>query len=112
MKKPRRRSRKIENASRNERRVREAAEGPMVAPTPELPDDMPIKRVLFSSRIQNALRAADLKTVGAVRKSSDNMLLSLQDFAKRLRRPASQDAGSAIDRWGKTFGQKAHLNLQ
>jgi DNA-directed RNA polymerase alpha subunit len=82
MKKPRRRSRKIENASRNERRVREAAEGPMVAPTPELPDDTPIERVLFSSRIQNALRAADLKTVGAVRKSSDNMLLSLQDFEK------------------------------
>ena len=54
----------------------------MVAPTPELPDDMPIKRVLFSSRIQNALRAADLKTVGEVRKSSDNMLLSLQDFGK------------------------------
>jgi DNA-directed RNA polymerase alpha subunit len=67
---------------RNERRVREAAEGPMVAPTPELPDDMPIKRVLFSSRIQNALRAADLKTVGEVRKSSDNMLLSLQDFGR------------------------------
>jgi DNA-directed RNA polymerase alpha subunit len=67
---------------RNERRVREEAEGPMVAPTPELPDDMPIKRVLFSSRIQNALRAADLKTVGEVRENSDNMLLSLQDFGK------------------------------
>jgi DNA-directed RNA polymerase alpha subunit len=67
---------------RNERLVREAAEGPMVAPTPELPDDMPIERVLFSSRIRNALRAADLKTVGQVREKSDNMLLSLQDFGK------------------------------
>jgi DNA-directed RNA polymerase alpha subunit len=67
---------------RNERLIREAAEGPMVAPTPELPDDTPIERVLFSSRIQNALRAADLKTVGEVRESSDNMLLSLQDFGK------------------------------
>jgi DNA-directed RNA polymerase alpha subunit len=54
----------------------------MVAPTPELPDNTPIERVLFSSRIQNALRAADLKTVGEVRESSDNMLLSLQDFGK------------------------------
>jgi hypothetical protein len=35
--------------------VREAAEGPMVAPTPELSDDTPIERVLFSIRIQNAL---------------------------------------------------------
>jgi DNA-directed RNA polymerase alpha subunit len=67
---------------RNERLVREAAEGPMVAPTPELPDDTPVERVLFSSRIQNALRAADLKTVGEVRESSDNLLLSLQDFGK------------------------------
>ena len=48
---------------RKESLVREAAEGPMVAPTPELPDDMPIERVIFSTRIQNALRAADLKTV-------------------------------------------------
>src|ERR1700682_1111100 len=51
---------------REERMVREAAEGPMVPPTRELPDDTPIERVLFSARIQNALRAADLKTVGAV----------------------------------------------
>ena len=67
---------------RQERMVREAAEDPMVAPTPELPDDTPIERVLFSTRMQNALRAADLKTVGEVRESSDNMLLSLQDFGK------------------------------
>jgi hypothetical protein len=39
----------------------------MVAPTPELSDDTPIERVLFSIRIQNALKAADLKTVGEVR---------------------------------------------
>jgi hypothetical protein len=46
--------------------VREAADGPMIAPTPELADDTPIERVLFSIRIQNALKAADLKTVGEV----------------------------------------------
>ena len=55
--------------------------GPMVAPTPELPDDTPIERVLFSTRIQNALRAADLKTVGEVREISDETLISL-DFGK------------------------------
>ena len=67
---------------RNERLVREAAEGPMVAPTPELPDDTPIERVLFSTRIQNALRAADLKTVGEMREVSDETLISLPDFGK------------------------------
>jgi DNA-directed RNA polymerase alpha subunit len=67
---------------REERIVREAAEGPMVAPTPELPDDTPIERVLFSTRIQNALRAADLKTVGEVREILDETLISLPDFGK------------------------------
>jgi hypothetical protein len=46
---------------REERMVREATRGPMVAPTPELPDDIPIERALFSTKIQNALRAADLR---------------------------------------------------
>jgi DNA-directed RNA polymerase alpha subunit len=67
---------------RNERLAREAAQGPMVAPTPELPDDTPIERVLFPTRIQNALRAADLKTVGDVREVSDETLISLPDFGK------------------------------
>ena len=67
---------------REERMVREAAEVPMVAPTPELPDDTPIERVLFSTRIQNALRAADLKTVGEVREISDETLISLPDFGR------------------------------
>ena len=67
---------------RKERLVREATEGPMLAPTPELPDDTPIERVLFSTKIQNALRAADLKTVGEVREISDEALISLPDFGK------------------------------
>jgi DNA-directed RNA polymerase alpha subunit len=54
----------------------------MVAPTPELPDDTPIERVLFSTRIQNALRAADLKTVGEVREILDETLISLPDFGR------------------------------
>jgi DNA-directed RNA polymerase alpha subunit len=67
---------------RGERLVREAAEGPMLAATPELPDDTPIERVIFSIRIQNALRAASLKTVGEVREISDETLISLPDFGK------------------------------
>jgi hypothetical protein len=60
------------------------AQAPMVAPTPELPDDMPIERILFSTRTQNALRAADLKTVGEVREISDETLISLPDFGSSL----------------------------
>jgi hypothetical protein len=67
---------------RAERLAREAAEGPMVVPTRELPDDTPTERVLFSPRIQNALRAADLKTVGEVRVMSDATLIGLPDFGR------------------------------
>jgi DNA-directed RNA polymerase alpha subunit len=67
---------------RAERLVREAVKGQMMAPTPELPDDTPIERVLFSTRIKNALIAADLKTVGEVREVSDETLISLPDFGK------------------------------
>ena len=67
---------------RAERLAREAAEVPLVVPTPDLPDDIPIERVLFSPRIQNALRAADVKTVGEVRQMSDETLISLPDFGK------------------------------
>jgi DNA-directed RNA polymerase alpha subunit len=51
-------------------------------PTPELPDDMPIREVLFATRIRNALFAAVLKTVGEVREISDEALLSPPDFGK------------------------------
>ena len=54
----------------------------MFAPTAELSDDTPIERVLFSARIQKALRTADLKTVGEVREMSDETLISLPDFGK------------------------------
>ena len=67
---------------REERMERETAAGPMVAPTPELPDDIPIERMLLSTRIQNALRAADLKTVGEVREIPDETLISLPDFGR------------------------------
>jgi hypothetical protein len=60
----------------------ESDQGPMVAPTPELPDDIPIERALFSTKIQNALRAADLRKLA---------LLCCFDNANRervARRPA------------------------
>jgi DNA-directed RNA polymerase alpha subunit len=54
----------------------------MLDPTPELPDDTPISDVEFPARIRNALAAAGLKTVGEVRETSDEILLSLQDLGK------------------------------
>ena len=51
-------------------------------PTPELPDDTPIREVQFVTRINNALFAAGLKTVGEVREMSDEALLALPDFGR------------------------------
>jgi DNA-directed RNA polymerase alpha subunit len=51
-----------------------------VDPTPELPDDTLISRVQFSTRIQNVLAGAGLRTVGEVREAPDDMLLSLPDL--------------------------------
>jgi Bacterial RNA polymerase, alpha chain C terminal domain len=65
---------------REERLAREAAARPMLYPAPELPDDTPIENVRFSTRIRNALNAAGMKTIGEVRETSDENLLSLQDL--------------------------------
>jgi DNA-directed RNA polymerase alpha subunit len=65
---------------REERLRREGAAGPMLYPAPELPDDTPIGQVRFSTRILNALNAAGMKTIGEVRETSDDKLLSLQDI--------------------------------
>ncbi len=67
---------------RAERLAREAAAGPMFYPSPELPDDILVENVRFSTRIQNALTAGGFKTVGEVREASDATLLALQDFGK------------------------------
>jgi hypothetical protein len=55
-------------------------EGDLLDPTPELPDDTPVNRVQFPTRIHQALAAAGLKTVGEIRESSSEMLLKLQDL--------------------------------
>jgi DNA-directed RNA polymerase alpha subunit len=54
----------------------------MFDPTPELPDDTLISDVEFPSRIRHALVAAGLQTVGQVRETSDEILLSFPDFGK------------------------------
>src|SRR4029077_6401053 len=47
---------------------------------PELPDITLIENVRFSTRIRNALNAAGMKTIGEVRETSDDTLLSLPDL--------------------------------
>lgn len=55
-------------------------EGDLLDPTPELPDDTPVNRVQFPTRINQALAAAGLETVGEIRETSSEMLLKLQDL--------------------------------
>jgi hypothetical protein len=54
----------------------------MIEPTPELPDDTLISGVEFPARIRTVLAIAGLETVDEVRETSDEILLSLQDFGK------------------------------
>ena len=58
------------------------SEPKLLDPTPELPDDTPIGDVELPARIRNVLQAAGLKTVGEVRETSDETLLSFQDLGK------------------------------
>ena len=51
-------------------------------PTPELPDNTPIRDLRFPERIKAALFAAGIKTVGEVREMSDRALIDLPDFGK------------------------------
>ena len=55
-------------------------EGDPLDPTPELPDDTPIDRIEFSTRVHKALTAAGLKTIGEVRETPNEILLNLQDL--------------------------------
>jgi Bacterial RNA polymerase, alpha chain C terminal domain len=51
-------------------------------PTPGLPDDTLISDVEFPAHIRKALTAAGLKTVGELRETSDDILLSSQDLGR------------------------------
>ncbi len=64
------------------RLAREAAEGPMLYPAPEIPDDTRIKNVRFSTRVRYALTTAGVKTVGEIREALDATLLSLLYLGK------------------------------
>lgn len=57
-----------------------------IEPTPELPDNTPIREVRFPVRIKIALLAAGLETVGQLREMSDQALIDLPDF-ERVRSP-------------------------
>ena len=52
-------------------------------PTPELPDDTPVDRVRFPTRIKNVLAVEGLKTVGEVRETHDEILLTFPDLGPR-----------------------------
>jgi DNA-directed RNA polymerase alpha subunit len=67
---------------RAERLSREAVEGPTLRPAPELPDNTPIEKVLFPTRVRNAISAVGWKTVGEIREASDATLLGLPDVGK------------------------------
>jgi hypothetical protein len=60
----------------------EMSDRTMLEPTPELPDDTLISGVEFPARIRTVLAIAGLETVGEVRETSDEILLSFQDFGK------------------------------
>ena len=51
-------------------------------PAPGLPDDTLISDIELPTRIRNVLAAEGLKTVGEVRETSDEILLSFQDLGK------------------------------
>jgi DNA-directed RNA polymerase alpha subunit len=51
-------------------------------PGPNLPDDVSIDQVRLPYRIERALAAAGLKTVGDVRKASDAVLLSIRNLGQ------------------------------
>ena len=67
-------------------------------PTPELPDDTPIREAGFPTRTKNALFAAGLKTVGEVREMSDEALLRLPGFGKPSVAHLRETLGPGSDR--------------
>ena len=91
---------------REERLRREEAAGPMLYPAPELPDDTPVESVRFATRIRNALNAAGMKTIGEVRETSDDRLLSLPDLGSGsiayLRETLGLPSSTGSDPWAKS----------
>jgi DNA-directed RNA polymerase alpha subunit len=72
---------------------------------PPLPDDTLIENVRFATRIRNVLAAAGLETVGEVRETADEILLSFQDLGKasvaHLRETLGQPSTDGVRPSGK-----------
>ena len=62
---------------------REEKSANTVAPTPELPDRTPVHQLQLPPRIKKVLLTEGLQTVGEVRETSDDTLMSFQDFGQR-----------------------------
>jgi hypothetical protein len=52
----------------------------MIDPSPELPDESSIANVELPPKVQQALIAAGLRTVGEVREAPDATILQIQDL--------------------------------
>ena len=72
----------LERPRRRRLGEREMSEPNKLDPTPGLPDDTLISDVEFPPRIRRVPTAAGLKTIGEVRETSDDVLLSSQDLGR------------------------------
>jgi DNA-directed RNA polymerase alpha subunit len=54
----------------------------MIDPSPELPDDVPIKTVWLPTKAKDALVAAGLKTVGDIREKPDAEILQITNLGR------------------------------
>jgi len=81
-------------------------------PTPELPDNMPIREVRFPTRIKDALFAAGLKIVAEVREISDEALLRLPDFAKASVARLRETLGLLSTDGVRPLGKKAFMGTK
>jgi hypothetical protein len=63
-------------------------------PAPELPDETPLERVRFSTRIRNGLKFGGLETVGEVRSASDVVLLRLSGPGSSFSTPPARNTGA------------------
>ena len=77
----------------------------MLEPTPELPDETLISDVEFSTHLRTVLAAAGLETVGDVRETSDEILLSFKGLGKasvaHLRETLGLPSANGVTRLGK-----------
>ena len=78
----------------------------MLEPTPELPDDTLISGVELPTRIRTVLAIAGLETVGEVRETSDEILLSFQNFGNASVTHLRETLGLPSTEGVRSFGKK------